>query len=213
MKRNILLFLITFLPLGLKAVPDPVRVTFTEIYKNGEPLEGAQIENVFPYLEVLVPFLQEHSIQSVVEVGCGDWQFSKYIDWEGINYTGFDIVQEIVDQNNEQFSAPNITFIRANCLITDLPSADLLICKDVLQHLSNNCVLLFLKQLPKYRYCLIINDIDSIPDNNNFPIQNGQYRPLDLKNYPFNVRGCSLFEYRSGQSYKQIYLTQNKQLS
>ena len=34
--------------------------------------------------------LAERRIRTVVDLGCGDWQFSKYVDWRGIEYHGYD---------------------------------------------------------------------------------------------------------------------------
>lgn len=201
--------LLLFIP-GVAASRDPLEVIFTNISKNCSEDEGAKLEVVFPYIESITDFLHAKGIRSVVEVGCGDWQFSKYIDWDGIDYIGYDIVKEIVEKNYEEYSAPNITFGRANCILADLPRADLLICKDVLQHLSNESIREFLKQLPKYSVCLITNDIDFFFNTNNSPIQDGEYRPVDLTKPPFNIRGHSLFDYRSGATQKQILVVKTK---
>ncbi len=73
--------------------------------------------------------------------------------------------------------------------ITDeLSSADLLICKNVLQHLSNAMVARFIRKnlMPgKFRLALITNDVGTgpVPD-----ISPGQYRRIDLRQPPFNLK-------------------------
>ena len=34
-----------------------------------------------PYISFLENFLRDNNIKSVIDFGCGDWQFSQYIDW------------------------------------------------------------------------------------------------------------------------------------
>lgn len=37
-----------------------------------------------PYMKFLQNFLKDKDIKSVVDLGSGDWHFSRYIDWSGI---------------------------------------------------------------------------------------------------------------------------------
>jgi hypothetical protein len=37
---------------------------------------GSRVKNTVEYRALLESFLREHRIRSVVDVGCGDWQFS-----------------------------------------------------------------------------------------------------------------------------------------
>ena len=88
------------------------------------------------YCAFLQDFLKEKQIHHVVDVGCGDWGFSKSIDWNGIQYEGYDIYKELIEKHQAEFSKDNIRFIHGNAIQMELPKADLLICKDVLQHLT-----------------------------------------------------------------------------
>jgi hypothetical protein len=91
-----------------------------------------------------------------------------------------------------------------------VPEADLLICKDVLQHLSNRDISIFLKKLSKFKYCLITNDVD--PDtlsSYNQDIETGGYRTLDLRAYPFLVEAQSVLTYQSKTEVKQVLLIVN----
>ncbi len=92
-----------------------------------------------------------------------------------------------------------------------LPSADLLICKEVLQHLSNTDVLRFLGKLSDFTYCLITNDVDPITQTSDNPnIAQGGYRWLDLTAPPFNVRAIKVLNYNEGVLLKQVILIVNK---
>ena len=41
-------------------------------------------------------------IKSVCDIGCGDWQFSQYIDFKGFKYTGIDCVKSVIDENKKK---------------------------------------------------------------------------------------------------------------
>ena len=65
---------------------------FEEIYLKNKWLygsgEGSLPEHTRGYVAVLQKFLREHCITTVVDMGCGDWQFSKLMDWSGITTMG-----------------------------------------------------------------------------------------------------------------------------
>ncbi len=192
---------------------------FTDVYNRGEwgrneegqghSGEGSTEENTRIYRCFLEQFLASKQIKSVVDLGCGDWQFSKLINWDGINYTGIDVVKHVIDKNQALYSAPNINFIHSNGLF-NLPEADLIICKDVLQHLPNEIIALFLPQLSRYKHCLITNCVnpDSLTsDNPNiFP---GHYRLLDLTKPPFNIPGRKILTFIAGSTTKQVLYIYN----
>lgn len=136
--------------------------TFTYIYDNkvwGEGSGGgSNIENNNEYINFLEDFFQDHNIKSVVDFGCGDWQFSRYIDWSGIEYIGVDCVASVVNENNSKFNnTVNISFYH-NHTLNPIGKADLLILKDVLQHWTDDAIINFLNPILKnFKYILITN--------------------------------------------------------
>ncbi|HTR52984.1 MAG TPA: class I SAM-dependent methyltransferase [Kofleriaceae bacterium] len=141
-------------------------------------------------------FMAIYDVHSVVDAGCGDWEFSRAIDWSGIDYKGFDIVDAVIAEDRRRFEAPNIHFFTANIVDTDLPPADLLIVKHVLQHLPNADVAKFISQLSKYKHVLIVDGVDrqtlSALNTDTVP---GGYRQLDLTAPPFNLHGTKVLTY------------------
>ena len=147
------------------------------------------------YIEFLKTFLKNNKINNICDIGCGDWQLAKNIDWTGMNYLGIDCVDTII-KNNLKHSKTNIKFICKDILNYKIPNAELYIIKDVLQHLSNSDITTLINKLTKnnYRFIIIVNDVSTI--NLNLNIKNGMYRPLDLNKSPFNYTLKSIFEYR-----------------
>ena len=209
----------------LKQAPsEQIETVFTHIYQEGAWAKnqsgkgssgvGSTAKNTKLYRDYLSQFLKTHQITSVVDLGCGDGEFSRLLDWTGIDYTGYDVVKSIIESNKEQHASSSIHFVNGNFLNMDLPQADLLVCKDVLQHLPNGDIAFFLPQLKKYKYCLITNDID--PQNltsNNCNVDVGGYRSIDLTKPPFNLIGKKVFTFTSGMVKKQVLFIENKNLS
>jgi SAM-dependent methyltransferase len=178
---------------------------FDEIYKthywgNGSG-SGSSPDATLPYRDFLKLFLLENSISSVVDLGCGDWQFSKLIDWSGIEYHGFDAAVSVIEKNRSVYGRENVTF--SDFKNYDLiPEADLLIIKDVLQHLSNQEISRIIQALiPRFKFTLITNCVPPIRTSFhrsgmfNRDIQTGDFRFLDLRRPPFNCKAELLFEW------------------
>lgn len=216
------LFLFCLLACHIAAGDLVCEKVFTEIYdkgvwgKNkqgvGHSGGGSDYKNALAYIKFLEEFMALKEVRSVVDFGCGDWTFSQHVNWSGIEYLGIDVVKKVIENNTEKYSSSNVTFISADGVNYELPEADLIVCKDVLQHLPNDDIKLFLKQLYKFKHCLITNDIDPHPQNNNAQISVGNWRPIDLTIAPFNLKAEKIFIYKGdiGGRYKQVFYIKNE---
>lgn len=145
---------------------------------------GSLPEHTREYRTLLKQFMANNRTKSVVDLGCGDWQFSRHIDWSGVTYTGIDVVASLVEKNQREFGSSNIRFQKFESL-DKLPSADLLLCKDVLQHLPNRTVQAYLAAFKrKYKFCLITNDHEPV-HLQNIDIPAAGWRTLRLELEPF----------------------------
>lgn len=149
--------------------------------------EGSLAENTIAYRDFLQGFIERKNISSILDFGCGDWQFSKYINWGDRAYLGVDVVSSVIANNNRNFKTKRIKFQKIQEGYK-LPPADLLIVKDVLQHWTNGDTIKFLTQLYKFKYILITNDNYPAHNTNKELDENyGFFRPIDLRTYPFNL--------------------------
>ena len=147
--------------------PDPALDAFRRIYASdhwkGGSGEGSHVDATGPYRQILGAVLTGRDITTVVDAGCGDWQFSRLLDWSGKYYLGVDIVPEVVAGDRESFGSDDVEFRVGDIRTTELPQADLLVCKDVLQHWDVHSVQAFLdRNLTRYRYALVTNDLASV---------------------------------------------------
>jgi SAM-dependent methyltransferase len=173
---------------------------FQEIYERNEWThgsgEGSLEIQTRGYRAFLQDFLAKKNIRTVVDMGCGDWQFSKLIDWTGIDYHGFDVAPVVISNNVDQFASDKVSFSLYSGNADELPPADLLIVKDVLMHLPNQVVLDFLPNLKKYKYALITNCTNPInPNDVNKDIQPGDFRYIDLRMSPFNLESSLVYSF------------------
>ncbi len=155
----------------------------TNMWGNGSG-SGSKEGLLRGYMMFLQDFLRKHEIHTIADVGCGDWQFSKNIDWGHASYTGYDVASFVINANNARYAKENINFVHYNGDFAQIQPADLLICKDVLQHLPNAKIHDFIAILPKFTYALIANDIS---EHVNADILPTQYRALDLRKPPFEL--------------------------
>jgi SAM-dependent methyltransferase len=190
---------------------DESAAIFTKIYKDHEwgggsrSGPGSDPHVLSDYAKVLMSIVNSRQIKTVVDIGCGDWALGRSVDWSRVDYTGVDIVPPLVAKLNTDFGGPTRRFLCADLTIDPLPSADLCVIKDVLQHLSNEKVHTFLARLPQlFKYALITNDISheirsswrrrwrrtSLPPNIDVP--SGGYRPLTLRAAPFCLPATQL---------------------
>ena len=109
------------------------------------------------YVEALSSLVTDYrDITSVVDLGCGDFNVGKRISPLFENYTGVDIVETLVKRNNSLFASDAISFVCKDITKDDLPRADMICIRQVLQHLSNADIANFLnKILGNYKYLVV----------------------------------------------------------
>lgn len=159
---------------------------------------GSHSYFTIPYRGFVSGFIRMNNISSVVDIGCGDWQFSKFMDFGGASYTGLDVVPALIDSNSARFGGPQCQFALMPTDLSDTPSGDLLLMKDVLQHLPDREIRRFVTDVfPRFRYCLITNSYQKLDTGQNHEIRVGNFRCLDLTAAPYRLRGAYVLEFSS----------------
>ena len=184
------------------AEPDPGAL-FREIYEVDGWLGGSGLGSVpdatVTYRRVLQRILDATDVSSVVDAGCGDWQISRLLDWSTVSYLGVDVVPELVERNTAAYGGTNVRFRTVDLSRFELPRADLLVCKDVLQHWPLGWVSAFLARAAgRYRYALVTNDVESTdcaPELLNSEIGLGLWRVLDVQRPPFGLKAAWSLDY------------------
>lgn len=130
----------------------------------------------------------------VIDIGCGDWQHSSLIDWGECRYVGVDVVPHLIDGLREKFPQHEFYLLDPVVGCTGLSElldrvipggADIAICKDVIQHLSDSESLTMLSAiLPRVGMLLLVNDTHG---ERNIDIEVGGCRHVDPRQPPYSL--------------------------
>lgn len=167
--------------------------TFQKIYEsnfwgNDESKSGpgSRMNSTDSVRENLPKLFEKYNIKSVLDAPCGDYNWMKAVDKSDIKYIGGDIVPKIIDENNKKFKDDNTSFEVIDITSDEIPKVDLIICRDCLQHLSQNHVKKALRNFKKSgsKYLLVTNYPWTLE---NYDIKDGDFNPLNLSQKPFNL--------------------------
>ena len=106
---------------------------------------GSTVEATAPVRAVIERVVVEHDIRSVTDVACGDMVWMPLVlerlreRGHPVAFTGCDIVPSLIEQHTARF--PALRFRQLDLVSEPIPPADLIICREVLQHLPVDDIL------------------------------------------------------------------------
>jgi len=140
-----------------------------------EEIATAHLNTTLPSL------LNQLDCCTLLDVGCGDWNWMRNIDLS-CEYVGVDIVPEIIEANR-RYERPGISFKVADAIAGPLPEADVALCREVLFHLSFRDGRAALTSISSAARWLIATTDTTIWFNGD--IRTGDYRKLNLQKSPY----------------------------
>jgi hypothetical protein len=154
-----------------------------------------QPEIVEPYIEAVTSFLNSFKNPiSVCDLGCGDFNIGKELVKNTQKYIAVDIVSNLIEHNKKTFKAANLEFRCLEIAVDDLPSADCVLIRQVLQHLSNTEVKNVVEKLINFKYIILTEHLPEGTFTPNKDIISGQgirlkkQSGIDLLAAPFNLK-------------------------
>jgi SAM-dependent methyltransferase len=154
-----------------------VAETFRNIYRtkawgdNGEPFcsgTGSRGPISEQYCGLVTKFILDHQVQSIVDLGCGDFSVGRQIvEASSVSYTGIDVVPELIEHHKSTVQHPRVSFRCADITKDPLPVADLCLVRQVFQHLSNGEITKALANLRNFSQILISEDVPAQPKSFN----------------------------------------------
>jgi len=178
---------------------------FNEIYNDNrwgskESLSGsgseltstAKLRNELPFL------FNKYNIKSMLDIPCGDFNWMKQVDLTNIDYTGADIVVDLINKNRKLH--PEVKFDILDVTEDVLPQVDLVFVRDCLGHLSNANVIRAIENIKrsKSKYLLTTSFTKYTA---NTDIEDGKWRPINLLVEPFKLKP----EYLINEDCKESY--------
>lgn len=142
------------------------RQIFNAIYKNCE--WGGNSQELYsgegshdtllvePYIQAINGLLKEYKTPPVViDLGCGDFYIGKHIFEGASRYYALDVAESIIRQNTLNYSDKKIIFQNIDAVHEDLPNADIILIRQVLQHLNNQSIEKIVSKLKKFKNIVI----------------------------------------------------------
>jgi hypothetical protein len=118
---------------------------------------------VDPYVETVKRFFASLPTKmKAVDLGCGDFRVGSRILDSFDSYTACDVVPELVDFNQKYWRHLPVDFLVVDLVKGEIPTGDVLIIRQVLQHLSNEDIFKFTQLIPRdFSYLLITEHLPS----------------------------------------------------
>ncbi|WP_298764924.1 class I SAM-dependent methyltransferase [uncultured Polaribacter sp.] len=152
-------------------------------------------EMVTPYINAIQAFLSSFKNKlTVCDLGCGDFNIGNQLVNYAKTYIAIDIVASLIERNKSIFKHSNLTFKTLDITKAVLPTADCVIVRQVLQHLSNAEVQCIVKKLANYKYVLLTEHLPTGEFTPNKDIISGQgirikkQSGIHLLKPPFNFK-------------------------
>ena len=148
----------------------------------------AQISQLLPKFEIF----------SILDAGCGDCHWisripliheafiQRHLD-APIKYYGIDIVPEQIIENERRFGRASAVFLCGSLMEIPLPTVDLIICRDVLVHLSKEVITKVIQNFKASHSRYLLTTTFPKHDNNILLSHPGGFRPINFEIWPYNL--------------------------
>lgn len=155
-------------------------------------------EIIEPYIAVVRKFLSSFEKKmSILDLGCGDFNIGRNFTDLASYYIGVDIVPALIMRNEAMFNANHVSFRQLDIAKDQLPKADCIMIRQVLQHLSNNEINSVLRKAIEFQHLILTEHIPEGQFEANLDIISGQGTRLkkgsgvDITQAPFFIKGMS----------------------
>ena len=138
------------------------------IFTRGAGSHQPEIINL--YIEVLKIFLTSFKTPiTVCDLGCGDFNVGKELVKYSKNFVAVDIVEDLIAHNKKHFKEENVVFYCLDIAKDELPKADCVLIRQVLQHVSNSEIQSIVSKLSAFKYVIVT---EHLPVGNFTPNRN-----------------------------------------
>lgn len=152
---------------------------------------GSTLENTVSIRAWLPSIFQELKIKSLLDAPCGDFNWMSHTDLSWIDYCGVDFDAEHIAVAARRYSAPGYApkskrLFELDIAYDELPRADLVLCREFLQHLPNEHVGQVIQSFRDSGSEWFLATSHDNEFNTDIPVA-GMFRPLNLTKAPFQL--------------------------
>jgi hypothetical protein len=133
----------------------------------------------------LPPLLKRLGVKVLLDAPCGDFNWMQRTELNLDKYIGADIVLDLIEINKKVHSKEGREFIVLDITKDEIPTVDLIFCRDCLIHLSLNYITAAISNFKKSRSKYLLTTTFTLtPENKD--ILTGDCRFINLQIEPFN---------------------------
>jgi hypothetical protein len=170
----------------------PLKTVFSEIYhKNAwqDPESvsgrGSTLARTAMIMSHLPSLLKELHAETLLDAPCGDFNWMRHTKLGAVKYIGADVVPDLIARNRRLYGVEGRTFVVLDVTKDRLPSADVILCRDCLIHLSFRSIHAAVANFKRARARhLICTTHTTVQENKDCP--DGGWRSVNLQLPPFN---------------------------
>lgn len=180
-----------------------MKKVFSDIYRRrawGEAEEsvsgpGSSVARTAAFRDAIPVLLKETKVRTVLDAGCGDFNWLRLVKLDLERYIGVDVVPQLISKNQREYGNATRTFLNVDISRERLPKVDLIFSRDCLVHFSNKDVFIAIKNFKQSGSTYLLTTTHALFDGNpvdgnvvdvNPEIDTGAWRPLNLQKSPFN---------------------------
>ena len=137
-----------------RGLPKPLRYKFDKVFQQNlfhglvsKSGNGSSIEQTHEISRQLPDLISNLNIQSILDIPCGDLEWMSKIELNGAKYLGSDVAPSLIAHLEIRF--PEKEFSVLDISKDSLPTVDLIFCRDLFVHLSNQDIKLSLRNIKK----------------------------------------------------------------
>ncbi len=176
---------------GANGLPDPLtafRYAYRHNLWSGDETPsgpGSSLEQTAAIAEALPRLFRRYGVRSLLDVPCGNFNWMSRVELPRIQYTGGDIVPEIIDEATRRHGTRDRRFLVLDLTRSPLPAADLLLCRDGLVHLSYADIAAAITNIRSSSIEYLLTTTFTA-ESGFRDIVTGDWRPLNLEAPPFS---------------------------
>jgi SAM-dependent methyltransferase len=147
---------------------------------------GSGLLRTEAFRDQIADLLSDLGAKSLLDAGCGDFNWMRAVGLPVERYVGIDIVPELIREVGQRYTDGQRTFIHADIVRDDLDRVDVILCRDCLVHFSFADGLAAVRNFKRSgsRYLLTTSFI-AFAENSDIETGGG-WRRLNLERPPFD---------------------------
>ena len=154
---------------------------------------GSHLLNAKETIDLVNNTIKKYEIQSILDLGCGDFNWLKETDLGNVKYEGWDACSKMIKDNNKKYKNNNIKFFTKDIVLENYPNVDLIICRDVLFHMKKSISKKIINNIKGKCKYFISTSFKNVNENSGINESlNWGFYPINLDIEPFNLKSYEI---------------------